>query len=160
MYASEPFMVKLFATKLVKLLTTTRGKFTALWVGIIALFTLYGFFGPGLRNQIHGSPFDWKYALGALVSHMALGFCIATCLVVGVIICIEVRLHDAERKPAILTLVASSTASTVVPTLVLICCGLFHGKSGLILSEALLAATISLLSFLTFAGFVLSVGKR
>jgi hypothetical protein len=152
-------MVKLLASKLVQLLATTRGKFTALWVGIVVLFAVYGFFGPGLRNQIHGSPFDWKYALGASVSRMALGLCIATCLVVGVIICIEVRVHDAERRPAIITLIASSIASTVLPTLILICSGLFHG-AGLILSEALLTTTISLLSFLTFAGFVMSVSKR
>ena len=138
---------------------TTRGKFTTLWIAIVALFTLYGFFGPGLRNQIHGFPFDWKYAFGATVSHMALGLCIATCLVVGIIVCIEVRVHDAERRPAVLTLVASSIASSVLPTLILICSGLFRGD-GLILSEALLTVTISLLSFLTFAGFVLSVGRR
>jgi hypothetical protein len=153
-------MLKLLAAKLIQLLSTTRGKFTALWVSIVALFTLYGFFGPGLRNQIHGHPFDWKYALGAVVSNMALGLCIATCLVVGIIVCIEVRVHDAERKPALMTLIASSVASTVVPTLVLICCRLFHGQAGLILSESMLTATISLLSFLAFAGFVFSVARR
>ena len=86
--------------------------------------------------------------------------CIATCLIVGVIVSIEVRLHDAERRPAILTLVVSSIASTVVPTLLLIGSRLFHGEAGLVFSEALLTATISLLSFLTFAGFVLSVARR
>jgi hypothetical protein len=135
----------------------TPGK---VWFGIIALFAAYGLLGPGLRNQIHGSPFDWKYALGASVSHLALGICIATCLVVGVIVCTEVRVHDAERKPAILTLAASSVASTIVPTLLLFCSRLFHGEAGLIFSEALLAATISILSFLIFGGFVFSVAKR
>jgi hypothetical protein len=129
------------------------------WLGIVGLFTLYGFLVPGLKNQIHGSPFDWKYAFGASISYMAIGICIATCLIVGVKVCIGVREPDAERGQAILTLVASSIASTVVPTLILICSGLFHGKGGLILSEALLTATISLVSFLTFAGFVLSVRK-
>jgi hypothetical protein len=130
------------------------------WSGIVVLFAAYGFFGPGLTNQIHGSPFDWKYALGASLSYLAIGICIATCLIVGVIVSIEVRLHDAERRPAILTLVVSSIASTIVPTLLLICSRLFHGEAGLIFSEALLTATISLLSFLAFAGFVLSVARR
>jgi len=130
------------------------------WFAIVAVFAVYGFLGPGLKNQIQGSPFDWKYALGASLSYLAIGMCIATCLIVGVIVSIEVRLHDAERRPAILTLVVSSIASTVVPTLLLICSRLFHGEAGLVFSEALLTATISLLSFLTFAGFVLSVARR
>lgn len=130
------------------------------WFGIVVLFTSYGFLGPGLKNQIHGSPFDWKYALGSSLSYLAIGMCIATCLIVGVIVSIEVRLHDAERRSAILTLIVSSIASTVVPTLLLICCRLFHGEAGLVFSEALLTATISLLSFLAFAGFVLSVARR
>jgi len=142
---------------MVKSFALTRRK---AWFAIIALFALYGFIGPGLRNQIHGSPFDWKYALGTLISYTAIGICVATCLVVGVSVCIEVRVHDAERRQAIIILIASSIASTVLPTLILICCGLFHGKGGLIFSEALLTATISLLSFLTFAGFVMSVSKR
>ena len=111
-------------------------------------------------RELFAKALKGKYALGALVSNMALGLCIATCLVVGVIVCIEVRVHDAERKPALVTLVASSIASTVVPTLVLIGCRLFRGEAGLILSESMLAATISLLSFLTFAGFVMSVSRR
>jgi hypothetical protein len=130
------------------------------WVAVIVLFAAYGFLGPGLRNQIQGSPFDWKYALGSSLSYLAIGVCIATCLIVGVIVCIEVRVHDAERRPAILTLIVSSIASTVVPTLLLICSRLFHGEAGLVFSEALLTATISLLSFLTFAGFVFSVARR
>ncbi len=130
------------------------------WFAIVASFAAYGFFGPGLKNQIQGFPFDWKYALGAAVSSMALGVCIATCLVVGVIVCIRVREdYEAERGQAIQTLAVSSIASTVLPTLILFGCGFFRGD-GLILSEALLTATISLLSFLTFAGFVLSVSKR
>jgi hypothetical protein len=144
---------------MVRSFASTRDKFITLGFAMVALFTLYGFFGPGLKNQIHGFPFDWLYALGAAIYHMALGICIATCLVVGVIVCIEVRTNDAERKIAIATLIGSSIAASVVPTLLLICTGLFHG-GGLILSEALLTATISLLSFLTFAGFVLSVAER
>ena len=143
--------------RMVRSIALTRGR---VWSAIVVLFALYGFLGPGLRNQIHGSPFDWKYALSALISYMAIGICIATCLVIGLIVCNGVRLHDAERKDAILTLGASSIASTIVPTLILICCGLFHGKGGLIFSEALLTATISLLSFLIFGGFVFSVSKR
>jgi hypothetical protein len=132
------------------------------WFAIVASFAAYGFFGPGLKNQIQGFPFDWKYALGAAISSMALGICIATCLVVGVIVCIQVREdYDVERGQAIQTLAASSIASTVLPTLILICSRLFHSDGAwLILSEALLTATISLLSFLTFAGFVLSVRKN
>jgi hypothetical protein len=130
------------------------------WFGIVGLFAFYGFLVPGLKNQIHGSPFDWKYALGASVSYMAIGICIATCLVVGLKVCAGAREPDAERGQAIVTLGASSIASTVLPTLILICSGLFRGEaSGLIFSEAILTATISLLSFLTFAGFVLSVRK-
>lgn len=132
------------------------------WFAIVASFAVYGFFGPGLKNQIHGFPFDWKYALGAAISSMALGICIATCLVIGVIVCIRVRQdYDAERGQAIQTLAVSSIASTILPTLILICCRLFHRDGAwLIVSEALLTATISLLSFLIFAGFVLSVAKR
>jgi len=142
-----------------KLFPLTRRK---VWFAIVGSFAAYGFFGPGLKNQIHGFPFDWKYALGAAISSMALGICIATCLVIGVTVCIRVREdYDAERGQAIQTLAASSIASTVLPTLILICCRLFHGNGAwLIFSEALLTATISLLSFLIFAGFVLSVSKR
>jgi hypothetical protein len=142
---------------MVRSIAWTRRK---VWLTIVVLFAAYGFFVPGLKNQIHGSPFDWNYALGASLSSMAIGICIATSLVVGLKVCIGVREPDAERGQAILTLVASSIASTVLPTLILICSGLFHGKGGLIFSEALLTATISLLSFLTFTAFVLSVSKR
>jgi hypothetical protein len=142
---------------MVKSFRLTRGR---VWSAIVVLFALYGFLVPGLKNQIEGAPFDWKYAFGSSISYMAIGICIATCLVVGFIVCIAVRQPDTERKDALLTLGASSIASTMVPTLILICSGLFHGKSGLIFSEAMLTTTISLLSFLIFGGFVFSVSRR
>jgi hypothetical protein len=143
---------------MVRSFALTRRK---VWFAIVILFAAYGFFVPGLKNQIHDAPFDWKYAFGASISYLAIGICIATCLVVGLKVCIGVREPDAERGLAIMTLVASSIASTVFPTLILICCGLFRGQAaGLIYSEAMLTATISLLSFLTFAGFVFSVSNR
>src|SRR6476661_3621158 len=125
--------------KMAKSFTLTPGR---VWIVIVASFAAYGFCGPGLRNQIHGIPFDWKYALGASISSLALGICIATCLVAGTIVCIEVRAHNAERGPAIRALVVSSVAGTVLPTLLLIFSCLFRGDAtGLIFSESLLTAT-------------------
>lgn len=136
----------------------TRGR---VWFAMVASFAAYGFLGPGLRNQIHGAPFDWKYALAVTVSYMAIGICVATCLVIGMSVCNEVRLQDTERRQAIFMLAASSIASAVVPNLILICMALFQRQvPGLIFSEVLLTAAISLLSFITFAAFVFSVAKR
>ena len=54
----------------------------------------------------------------------------------------------------------SARVSVEIPTLLLICSRLFHGEAGLVFSEAMLTATISLLSYLAFAGFVFSVARR
>jgi hypothetical protein len=139
----------------------TRGKFTTLWFAIVGLFTAYGFFGPGFKNQIYGTPFIWEIALEASISFAAFGFCIATNLVVGLIVSIGVRVHGAERDKSTLILFLSAVASTVLPTLILIGCGLFHGERGwLILLGTPLMAAISLLFFIAFSVFVFRVSMH
>jgi hypothetical protein len=139
----------------------TRGKFSAVWFAIVGLFTGYGFFGPGFKNQIYGTPFSWELALEASISCAAFGICIATNLVVGLIVSIGVRVHGAVRDNATLILFLSAIVSTMLPTLILIGSGLFHGeRAWTILLGTPLMAAISFLFFIAFTIFVFRVSRR
>ena len=139
----------------------TRAKFTTVWFAMVGLFTAYGFFGPGFKNQIYGTPFAWEIALEAAISFAAFGICVATNLVVGLIVSIGVRVHSAERDKATLILFLSAIVSTILPTLILVGSGLFHGERGwLILLGTPSMAAISPLFFIAFTIFVFRVSRR
>jgi hypothetical protein len=139
----------------------TPSKFTALWFVIIAAFAGYGFFGPGHSYQSIDGPFSLETALAPAVSYGALGFCVATSVVVGLIVNIGVRTHGAAKWKGISILAISAVASSILPPLIMALSGLYHGESGLlILFQAIWTLSIAALSFIIWSVSILCISKR
>jgi len=140
---------------------TQPGTFMVLWFAIVAAFAGYGLCGPGLAYQYVDGPFSLRTALEPTVLYGAHGFCVASSVVVGLIVTIGVRSHGAQRSIAISILLGSWVVSTIGPPLLMAFSGLYRGEGGLlILYEAVFAGIVAAVLFLVLTVCVLSIPQR
>lgn len=88
-----------------------RWQLIALWLAIVTVFTLFGYFRPG--NQIEASDFSVRAAVEVAVLFGGLGFGIATCGVFGLDVLSRVRYGRLRKLWAIASLAISAVASII-----------------------------------------------
>ena len=136
-----------------------RGQFFFLWFAIIFLFAAFGAFGS-----------EFSEASSGAVCWGALGFCVATCGVVGLAMILKVRAQRLTKWVAVLIILGCSAASALIPPVLMGLTGLFHGESGLVIYfeavlgfwiaiGSLLICTVVLLCLRTEAGALIRVPR-
>ena len=131
------------------------------WLVLVALFTGYGFFGPGFEGQTSGCPFYWDVAWSEALYCGGIGFSIATCVVGGIYTILQVRDGSLSHGFGLIMVLFWSCVGAILPPVFMSASGLFHGETGMmIIDEAMLTILTGILGSVAFTVVILFVRPK